>query len=394
MRSDVSGFALLPSQLEMLEELNSYLDDNFPREHEGGSGSTTPEWSEDKEFEWIRDFNRRLAQDGWLVPHWPERFGGRGLSAIDYVAIRELLAYRRVPIANANGLDMLAPILLELGTPEQQDAHLSRIAQMDEMWCQGFSEPDAGSDLTSLRTTAQRDGDYYIINGSKIWTGHAMHADWMVLLARTDLESTDSKGLSLLMVDMKDTPGITVHPIRSATGRVTFCQEFFSDARVPAANLVGPEHEGWRASRVLLGHERQRVGNAAASFRRLLDDLFEVVAARGGADRNQAAKLGAMLERVECARSMAREVASAASAEKDLIAHMPSVMKIYGSGLGHDLTTLACEILGLDVCDYEVEGSWDYWNEFLIALVTSIGGGTSEIQHEIIGARYFGLARS
>ncbi|ORA40208.1 hypothetical protein BST20_06470 [Mycobacterium branderi] len=376
----------------MLDELKRYLDENFPVEHEGPSGAT-PEWSSEEEFAWVRSFNSQLARDGWLVAHWPPSYGGRGLTPLDNMLIREELSFRRVPIANLNGLDMLAPILLELGTEEQRQEHLPKIASMERLWCQGFSEPEAGSDLTSLRTTARREGDHYVVNGSKIWTGHAMHAEWMILLARTDPESRGGRGLSLLMVDLKS-PGVTLHPIRSLTGGVTFCQEFFSDVRVPVSNLVGPEHNGWRASNVLLQHERARA-NPAAMFRRDLDDLMAAVVERGGADPGTEIALGKMIERVESARAMAYDVASVlAKDEGHFPPHMPSVMKIVGAELAADLSELATDILGLDVAEYTPnEGNWDFWQEFLYSPVARIGGGSYEIQHDIIAAMCLGLGR-
>nr|MDT0664268.1 acyl-CoA dehydrogenase family protein [Micromonospora sp. DSM 115978] len=333
-----------------------------------------------------------MAEDGWLVSHWPERFGGRGLSPVDNMLIREELAYRRVPIANANGLDMLAPILLQLGTEEQKRAHLPKIALMEETWCQGFSEPEAGSDLTSLRTTARRDGDHYVVNGSKIWTGHAMRAEWMILLCRTDLETRGSQGLSLLMVNLEETEGVTIHPIRSLTGEVYFGQEFFSDARVPVSNLVGPEHAGWRASSVLLQHERARAGTAAL-YRRDLDDLLDTVVQRGGADQSTAVALGRLVERVECARAMAYDVAGAMTRnDGQFPPHMPSVMKLFGSDVGLELTELATEVLGFDITEFKLnDGQWDFWQEFLCSPIARIGGGSAEIQRDILGTQVFGL---
>ena len=186
----------------MLDELKRYLDKNFPAEHESrpahrsggqrrsssGPGSSTASCST----------TAGCARTG------REKYGGRGLTPVDQMLIREEFAYRRVPMCNANGLDMLSPILLKYGTDEQKDAHLVKIARMEEMWCQGYSEPEGGSDLTHLKTTAIRDGEEYVVNGSKIWTGHAMHADWMILLCRTDPEQKGSKGLSLLMVDLHE----------------------------------------------------------------------------------------------------------------------------------------------------------------------------------------------
>jgi acyl-CoA dehydrogenase len=387
-----TGLTLSAQQTGMLDELNRYLDEHFPTAHEGPSGST-PEWGDDDEYEWVRQFNAQLARDGWLTAHWPEEYGGRGLAPLDNMLIREQLSYRRVPIANANGLDMLAPILLQLGTTEQKDAHLRKIALMEEHWCQGFSEPEAGSDLTSLRTTAIREGDHYVVNGSKIWTGHAMRAEWMILLARTDPETRGSRGLSLLMVDLRNTPGIEIHPIRSLTGAVTFCQEFFTDVRVPVANLVGPEHSGWRASQTLLEHERVRASNSAL-YRRDVDDLLDAVVARGLTDRGTLAAVGHMIERVESARAMTHDVATVLSEKDRFPPHAPSVMKILNSRLGGDLTQLGVHLLGLDVCDYRPgDGNWDFYQEFLFSPVSRLGGGSTEIHHDIIGTRFLGLDR-
>ncbi len=393
MRGLTTGFAVSEAQAAMLDDLKRYLDKNFPSEHEGVV-SATPEWFDDEEFAWIRDFNGQLAKDGWLVPHWPTQYGGRGLTPTDEMLIREELAYRRVPIANANGLDMLAPILLGFGTPEQCDEHLRKIAWMERLWCQGYSEPDSGSDLTSLRTSARREGDHYIVNGSKIWTGHAVRADWMILLARTDPNSTGSRGLSLLMVDLENTPGVDIRPIRSLTGEVTFCQEFFTDARVPVANLVGPEHDGWRASSALLEHERAGAGHAAR-YLRVLDDLLDVVAVRLPIDDGTAIKIGHLVQRVESARAIAYEVAGV---RRDAVGgyppHMPSLMKLYAAELGFDLAEAASEVLGLDVCEYRPpEGAWDFWGELLYSLLFRIAGGSNEIQREIIATRRFGITR-
>ena len=307
--------------------------------------------------------------------------------------IREEFAYRRVPMCNANGLDMLSPILLKYGTDEQKDEHLVKIARMEEMWCQGYSEPEGGSDLTHLKTTAIRDGEEYVVNGSKIWTGHAVHADWMILLCRTDPEQKGSKGLSLLMVDLMNTPGVDIYPIRSMTGQVTFCQEYFMDARVPAENLVGPEHGGWAAAATLLEHERSGVGGMAR-HRRLLDDLLAMVAERGGVPDSKAVRLGELVERVEAARAMAYNTAAYLSRGEGFPPHMPSVLKLSGGAVGKGLGEMATEVLGLGVSDYRmVDRPSDFWGGYLHTFASSIGGGADEIQHDIIGTRYFGIAR-
>ena len=372
----------------MLDELKGYLDQNFPADHES---HTMPEWGPIEEFHWARDFNRKLFDDGWLCPHWPEEYGGRGLTPLDQMLIREEFAYRRVPMCNANGLDMLSPILLKYGSDEQKDEHLVKIARMEEMWCQGYSEPDGGSDLTHLKTTAIRDGEEYVVNGSKIWTGHAMHAHWMILLCRTDPEQKGSKGLSLLMVDLRDAPGIQIYPIRSMTGEVTFCQEYFMDARVPAENLVGPEPRGVGGGRHPAGgHERSGVGGMAR-MRRVLDDLLAMVAERGGVPDATAVKLGQLVERVETGRTMAYNTAAYLSRGEGFPPHMPSVLKISGGRVGRGLGELATEAARPRSLR-RPHGPGELLGGYLHSFASSIAGGSDEIQHDIIGTRYFGIS--
>ena len=388
-----TGLPLDERQQLILADLKSYLDETFERKHEGATGET-PEWSSPEQWEWVLKYNQKLAQDGWLTPHWPKEYGGRGWSFLDQMLIREELAYRRIALVNANGLDMIAPILLRFGTEEQKRQHLPGIGAAQTLWCQGYSEPEAGSDLTSLRTTAVRDGDYYVVNGSKIWTGHAMHASWMILLCRTDPGSKGSRGLSLLLVDLKNTEGIDINPIRALTGGVTFCQEFFADARVPVANRVGEENGGWRASRALLEHERAGVGGTAAKLRQL-DDILRLVkeTSEYGLTSHDQSRLGKLIEQVECARAMAYQLASRTG--EGFPPHMPSVMKIFMAELGTKLSEFAVEALGMDVYEWAPEaGSWNFWNEYLYSLISPIAGGSNEIQKEIIGLRRFGIARS
>jgi acyl-CoA dehydrogenase len=394
MRELSTGYPLSDQQRDMLADLKNYLGKNFPREHDAVAGMT-PEWSSDEEYDWQHRFNQQLAKDGWLIPQWPVEYGGRGLSQIDQMLIREEFAYRRIPLVNANGLDMLGPVLLQFGTEQQKQDHLPGIANVTTMWCQGFSEPEAGSDLTSLRTTAVRDGDHYVINGSKIWTGHAMHASWIIVLARTLEGSAGSRGISMILVDMENTPGVTKHPIRSMSGAVTFCQEFFADARVPVTNLIGEEHGGWALSRALLEHERGGVGTGA-KLRRQLDDLLDLVEARGLARPGSALsiRLGEMVEKVECARALAYEMAEVRGEGRAPL-HLPSVLKVYTSELGAELTSLAVEILGLEAAGYHPEiGAWTPWEEYLYSFLMRIAGGSNEIQHEIIASRKLGIGRT
>jgi alkylation response protein AidB-like acyl-CoA dehydrogenase len=307
--------------------------------------------------------------------------------------IREELAYRRIPLINVNGLDMLGPILLRFGTDEQKRRHLPGIAKVETMWCQGFSEPEAGSDLTSLRTTAVRNGDHYVVNGSKVWTGHAMRSTWMILLCRTEEGSRGSRGLSLLLVDMPNTPGVEMTPTVAMTGAVTFCQEFFVDALVPVENIVGVENEGWAASRALLEHERGGPGTAA-KLRRMLDDLLDLVADSPGAVSDaDAVRLGGLIEKVEGTRAMAYEMAEARSAT-EMSPHMPSVFKLFSSALGVELSEVGVDLLGFGATEHRPDvGAWTHWEDYLYSFLMPIAGGSNEIQHEIIASSFLGVGR-
>jgi acyl-CoA dehydrogenase len=394
MRELVTGYPLSDWQRNMLAELKTYLDKNFPSERDSVS-NMTPEWYPDDQYEWYHKFNQQLAKDGWLIPHWPVEYGGNGWSQIDNMLIREEFAYRRIPLANANGLDMLGPVLLMFGTEEQKEKYLPGIANVTTDWCQGFSEPEAGSDLTSLRTTAVRDGDHYVINGSKIWTGHAVHATWIIVLARTLAGSTGSRGISMILVDMS-TPGVSKHPIRSSTGAVTFCQEFFADVRVPVENLIGEEHGGWRLSRALLEHERGGVGTAA-KLRRRLDDLLDMVELRGLAKPGSktAIRLGEMVEQVESARALAYEMAESRGDGSGAPPHLASVLKVFCAEISVQMSELACDLLGLEAPGYHPEiGAWSPWEEYLYCWPSVIAGGSNEIQHEIIASRRLGISRT
>ncbi|MEW5810431.1 MAG: acyl-CoA dehydrogenase family protein [Actinomycetota bacterium] len=392
MRGLTSGFPLSEAQRTMLDELKAYLDENFPDDR-AVAADLTAEWASDEEYAWLHQFNRRLAEDGWLIPHWPVEWGGRGLTDVDQMLIREELAYRRIPLINVNGLDMLAPILLRFGTEEQKRRHLPGIASVETMWCQGFSEPEAGSDLTSLRTTAVRDGDHYVVNGSKVWTGHAMRSTWMILLCRTGEGSSGSRGLSLLLVDMENTPGVDMTPTIAMTGAVTFCQEFFVDAKVPVENIVGAENEGWAASRALLEHERGGPG-VAAKLRRMLDDLLDLVAAEPSlATDADEVRLGGLIEKVEGARAMAYEMAEART-HADMSPHMPSVFKLFSSALGVEMSEVGVDLLGLRATAHLPDvGSWTHWEDYLYSFLMPIAGGSNEIQHEIIASSFLGIGR-
>ena len=254
-----------PAQEALRTEIGDWLTANLPPEEERQPMPVGPEWSGNPEgYDFALAFNRKLAARGWLTAHWPKEYGGLGLSIMEQVVVREEFARHGAPIVNANGLGMLAPILMLYGSDEQKQRYLPGIAKAEVMWAQGYSEPNAGSDLASLQTRAVRDGDEYVINGSKIWTGHGHVADWMFLLARTDPDAPKHKGITFFLLDMQ-TPGLTVVPLQGMDGYVHFCQEYFEDVRVPAENIVGEEHRGWYIGAALLDFERSGIGGAVGA---------------------------------------------------------------------------------------------------------------------------------
>ena len=237
-------------------------------------------------FALARALDRRLASARLLAPAWPQEYGGRGLTPFEQFALYEELGYALAPRLTTISVDLVGPVLILYGSDEQRRRHLPAIANDAVIWCQGFSEPGAGSDLTSLRTRAERKGDRYVVNGHKIWTSMAHRAEWMILLARTGAEDSRGRGLSLFLLPT-DAPGIDIRPIRDAIGEHALNEVFFADVEVPAENRIGEDNAGWRYATTLLQYER---GDALfiGQFRRMLDDLEETL--RYG-NRSTAARL-------------------------------------------------------------------------------------------------------
>ncbi|MGH7061663.1 MAG: acyl-CoA dehydrogenase family protein, partial [Stellaceae bacterium] len=209
---------------------------------------------------WQRILNRK----GWAVANWPAEWGGTGWTPVQQYIFQDELQQTPAPQPLGFGVTMVGPVMIAFGSEAQKQRFLPRIANLDDWWCQGFSEPGAGSDLASLRTAAKRDGDYYIVNGQKTWTTLAQHADWIFCLVRTDPQAKKQQGISFLLIDMK-TPGITVRPIITIEGGHEVNEVFFDDVRVPAENLVGEENKGWDYAKYLLGRERTGIARVGLS---------------------------------------------------------------------------------------------------------------------------------
>ena len=346
-----------------------------------------------------RDYHRRLHAEGWATMHWPAEYGGQGAGHLQQLLLKE--EANRVGVSiGSSGTSMVGPTLMLHGSEELRREHLPRIASGDVRWCQGFSEPGAGSDLASLQTRAVRDGDEYVVNGEKVWTSGAHEADWMFLLVRTDPEAPKHRGISYLLVDM-ETPGLTVSPLIQMTGEHGFNQEFFEDVRVPVGNRVGEENRGWYVATTTLDFERsgiERVFTADRDIGRIeayWRDEGDAIEARGGADAKRA-RSSELRIATEVSRLLAYRVAWMQG--RGLVPnHEASMAKMYGSDVGQWVAQLGANIAGLGGQLYRDEphaplGGMPAFR-YLDSMRLTIGQGTGEIQRNIIATRGLGLPR-
>jgi alkylation response protein AidB-like acyl-CoA dehydrogenase len=325
-------------------------------------------------------WQRRLAAHGWAAPGWPVEHGGRGLSAAQRVAVEAILAAAGAPmVAGVLGINNVAPALLSFGTAEQV-GHLPAILDATEIWCQGFSEPDAGSDLASLRTRARRDGDEFVIEGQKVWTSQGVEATHCQLLVRTDPDVPPHKGISALLVPM-ETPGITARPLRQATGQTEFAEVFFDGARVPVSALLGAENDGWRVTMTTLAHERS---GQVALAQAVESDLRRALAA-----------LGRPLDPIErdlVGRRLAEARVAGLLGERALLATAPgpaqSVVKLAWSVARQRMTETVQVLQGPDgLLDSHAS------EEYVYGRAATIAAGTTEIVKDLLAERVLGLPR-
>jgi pimeloyl-CoA dehydrogenase large subunit len=353
-------------------------------------------------------WSRILNAKGWAVPHWPVEWGGTGWSPVQQYIFRDELQQAPAPEPLAFGVNMVGPVIYTFGNEDQKRRFLPRIANLDDWWCQGFSEPGAGSDLASLKTTAKRDGDHYIVNGQKTWTTLAQHADWIFCLARTDSAVKKQEGISFLLIDMK-TPGITVRPIQTIDGGHEVNEVFFDDVRVPVENLVGQENKGWDYAKFLLGNERvgiARIGISKARLKRVrelasLERIGDVPLIEIPRFREKLAAVEVELKALEM--TQLRVVAAESRREKGKPDPASSILKIKGSEIQQATTELLMEVVGpfampyhpeeegrnepLDGPDWASTAAPTYFNWRKI----SIYGGSNEIQKNIIAKAILGF---
>jgi pimeloyl-CoA dehydrogenase large subunit len=353
---------------------------------------------------WQRILNAR----GWAVPHWPVAWGGTGWSPVKQYIFSEELQQVPAPDPLQFGVTMVGPVIIAFGSETQKRRYLPPIANLDEWWCQGFSEPGAGSDLASLKTTARRDGDHYIVNGQKTWTTTAQYADWIFCLVRTDPAARKQQGISFLLIDMK-TPGITVRPIQTIDGGHEVNEVFFDEVRVPFENRVGEENRGWDYAKFLLGNERAgiaRVGTSKARIRR----LKEIAALERVGDKplSEDERFRMKIAAVEVElKSLEMTQLRVVAAERDRDGPDPasSILKIKGTEIQQAISELLLEAVGPYALPQETHEESERWNEPAIGpdwagplaphyfnwRKVSIYGGSNEIQKNIIARAILGL---
>jgi len=346
----------------------------------------------------------RMAAKGWTCPQWPAEYGGGGLSpAQAEVLAEELARIRARPALTSFGISMLGPVLLEFGTHEQRLEHLPKIVRGEIRWCQGYSEPGSGSDLASLNTRAELQGDHYLINGSKVWTSYADKADWIFCLVRTDFEAPKHQGISFILFDMAGA-GVSTRPIMLISGSSPFCETFFDDVKVPAGNIVGRLNDGWTIAKRLLQHERTMISGfglagGQAEGGGASEATVESTAKRYRGDTE---KLSDPLLRDRIAQfkidSEAFALTSRRSAEESAGGgpnHISSLLKYYGCELNKRRCELLLEAAGNRSLGWEGEGfdagELSLAREWLRSKANSIEGGTAEIQLNVIARRVLDL---
>ncbi|HET9477639.1 MAG TPA: acyl-CoA dehydrogenase family protein, partial [Dehalococcoidia bacterium] len=352
---------------------------------------------------------KKLAKRGWIAAAWPEEYGGAGMTIMQQFIFNEELALARAPRPGGIGIAMAGPTIIVYGTEEQKKEHLSGMLSGDVVWCQGFSEPESGSDLASLRTSAVKDGDDYIINGQKIWTTGAQFSQRMILLARTDPAAPKHKGISYFLLDMKS-PGVSVRPLVNMAGTPGFNEVFFDNVRVPRRDLLGEENRGWYVGTTTLDFERSSIGTSIAQTN-AVEDLLDFVKGHGkgkfetGLAPTLRLELAERAIEAEAARLMSYRVISMQN--RGMVPnHEASAVKIYAAELNQRITETGMKVAGLygqlnwtsKAAEDSAVRRWTpnkgrFVRAYLGAVASTIAGGTSEINRNIIASRGLGLPR-
>ena len=387
------NFSLTDQEAQFRDELRSWLQTELGDRNQDNE---TP----DEEWEFTLKMRRKMADKGWLTMAWPDEYGGQGASHMMQVIFAEEMSYYRAPGRDVFGTRMMAPTLMIHGTDEQKSEFLPPVSKGEVQWCQGYSEPESGSDLASLQTRAVEDGDDFVINGTKIWTSGAHRADHIMVLTRTDPDAPKHRGISFLLCDM-NTPGLTVNPIINMAGDHSFNMVTFDNVRVPKKNLVGEQNRGWYVGATLLDFERSGVDYSAGS-RRVLEELVEYskenykdgkLLSEDEVTRNRLADLAI---EIEVSRLISYNIAWMQGA--GLVPNKESSMgKVFGTELQQHVGSTGMQMLGLhsqlepDSKYAPLRGRIEHWH--LTNVSETIAAGTSEIQRNIIATRGLGLPR-
>ncbi len=390
---------LTAEERQFRDELRAWLAANVPKDWS--------DWREkplEESFPYLKAWQRKLYEGGWAAVSWPKEYGGRDATLMQQsIFWEEMALVEAPPMANTLGLGIIGPTIIACGTEAQKKRHIRRILSAEEIWCQGFSEPNAGSDLANLQTEARLDGGHYVVNGQKVWTSYGWAGDWCELVVRTDATAAKHKGLTVLLVDMKS-PGVEVRPLRQMTGESEFNELFFRDVRVPVENVLGKVNDGWNVAVSSLMHERGSFGaRLHLLFKRNITRLIELArtlqrngrpAAQDPLIRQKLAQLYGEVEimRLNQMRAFSRMAATGIPGPEG------SIQKLFWSELNQRVQQFAQELLGsygqLQSGDRDAidKGLWSYG--YLRARGNTIEAGTSEVQRNIIGHFVLGLPRS
>jgi alkylation response protein AidB-like acyl-CoA dehydrogenase len=393
-------FTLTPEQHAFRERTRSWLKDNIPAQWKALGSTEVPR---PEAYDFLRSWQKKMHEGGLIGATWPKEYGGQGLTFVEEMILHEEMALQKAPpMLNVLGVGMAGPTIIAYGTEEQKKRYPEKILTCEEIWCQGYSEPNAGSDLASLQTRAVKDGDHYVINGQKVWTSLAHMADWMMLLARTDPDAPKHKGITYFLVDMH-LPGVTVKPLKQITGDAEFNEVFFDNVRVHESRVLGGVNNGWAVGLTTLMYERLALGFGLQVRLRISVDQLMDMARR--MDKNGRSLTKDPVMRQKLAQlwidTESLKYTGARAVTRLLKGELPgpeaSAGKMMWVETHQRLQELAMEIQGpysqlARGATAAVDGGvWQY--SFLRSRANSIEGGTTEIQKNIIGERVLGLPK-
>lgn len=400
--------SISPDALEAFRrEVTDWFSTNKPSDPGFLLPQSFMEVGTDEQFYFLRDWQKKVYEAGYLGMAWPKEYGGGGHPQIlQDIVTREMVRQKTPFMTNTIGLNWAGPLILNMGTEEQKKAFIPGILSADDIWCQGFSEPDHGSDLGNAQLKATRDGDEFILNGSKIWTSLGRHAKHMILLARTNPNTNNKyEGLSFFLIPMQ-VPGIEVVPIKKLTGEFGFNQTFFTDARIPASCLIGKEGGGWAVAMATLAFERGAVGGQAGGHSMNSKHVSEVVTLAKTAKRNGKPAIEDPVIRDKLVQLIMEERAQTLNGSrariKALNAERPHAIAMSGKLVTSEyfrrMNQFALSLQGANAAYYVgdplAHDGGDWQRSYFNAFSATIGGGTSEVQHNIIGERVLGLPKS